>query len=374
MNRQLVLLFIVFLNAAVSFSCYSQEFSRKSPTDLSRKVAHEVLNQNMPSQVRIGLQGITTLEFPARIEAINGYGFALQSTTDRDEFQLVYEKGTNYFSLKALRPDVSANLSVVLNGKVYCIYCTENQDPSFAVIFRAPGEDRRDSELEVAAFGKKVDSREKLAAFLAKVKAYPGLKTTDPNSINSLTVAEPNKAATMGQIETVIKRVVRDEGLDAIGFEIEINNRSSGDYYFDPDGFAVRVGAEQFTASLSDAGGIVPAGNTVSAYFVVAGANKEVDQPFALEIRTAGAQMANAEATFTPPPDDYVPTGGKGLKDDEGKDSKKEAADKDDSKPKKRTRRVVDQADAAKKHVIKEPDPPPKKPWYSALFKRNPPQ
>ena len=61
------------------------------------------LNQNEPTEVKVGLQGITTLQFPAKIEAINGYGFALQPNPDTDAFSLMYDKGTNFLSLKALK-------------------------------------------------------------------------------------------------------------------------------------------------------------------------------------------------------------------------------------------------------------------------------
>ena len=76
---------------------------KKGPEDLSKKVVRTTLNQSEPAEVKVGLQGITTLEFPAKIQAINGYGFSTQPNSDTDEFQLTYEKGTNFLSLKALR-------------------------------------------------------------------------------------------------------------------------------------------------------------------------------------------------------------------------------------------------------------------------------
>ena len=137
----MILFFIAFLNATFcALSCYAQESdsAQKDPENLSKKVVRMTLNQNAPADVKVGLQGITTLEFPAKIEAINGYGFAVQPNAETDEFQLTYEKGTNFLSLKALRPGVRANLTVVLNEKVYCFYCEEDSDPSFVVISEHP--------------------------------------------------------------------------------------------------------------------------------------------------------------------------------------------------------------------------------------------
>jgi hypothetical protein len=149
--------FSAFLNATLcALSCYAATDPNQSSLDppppalvhessqtkkdyLSKRVVRMSLNQNEPTEVRVGLQGITTLQFPAKIEAINGYGFALQPNLDTDAFCLTYEKGTNFLSLKALRAGVSANLTVVINEKVYCFFCEQDNDPSFVMIFGAPG-------------------------------------------------------------------------------------------------------------------------------------------------------------------------------------------------------------------------------------------
>src|SRR3984957_15953061 len=157
MNRPLILFVVAFLNATLFIlSCYSatdpnqssldppppalvQESNQTKKGSLSKRVVRMPLNQNEPIEVKVGLQGITTLQFPARFEAINGYGFALQPSLDTDAFNLMYEKGTNFLSLKALRAGVSANLTVVINEKVYCFFCEQDNDPRLVMIFAAPG-------------------------------------------------------------------------------------------------------------------------------------------------------------------------------------------------------------------------------------------
>ena len=154
------------------------------------------LNQNEPTEVKVGLQGITTLQFPAKIEAINGYGFALQPNPDTDAFSLMYEKGTNFLSLKALRAGVSANLTVVINEKVYCFFCEQDNDPSFVMIFGAPGEQStgaEEAQVQSVPPQKREVSREQLAGFLGKLKDYVRLKAVSADSISTLNVAEPNK-------------------------------------------------------------------------------------------------------------------------------------------------------------------------------------
>ena len=399
MNPRMLPSFIAFFYATFcsfcAWSCYAQEFDpeRKDSEDLSKKVVRVPLNQNLPADVKVGLQGITTLEFPGKIEAIHGYGFAVQPNAEIDEFQLTYEKGTNFLSLKALRPGVRANLTVVLNEKVYCFYCEESSDPSFVVIFGAPNENARfvsTGEPRQCGVDKTVVSREQLVGFLEKVKSYSALKTGSPDSIAYLRVVEPNKSGAVGQIETLIKRVVRDESLDLVGFEVQLGNKGQSDFYFDPEGFSIRVDDAKYEACIADAGGIVPVGTSVPAFFVVHGNTPEggrdllVAQNFNLQIRAPDtATNGNLTANFTLPPPDHIPTAGNPLEDrafEPGR-SVKEGEDKvgsapkgdlrrEEAEPKKKKIKESSAQVSAKDHTNKTAEALPKKRWFD-LFRRS---
>ena len=393
MNRPLILFVVAFLNATLCIlSCYSatdpnqssldppppalvQESNQTKKGSLSKRVVRMPLNQNEPTEVKVGLQGITTLQFPARIEAINGYGFALQPSLDTDAFNLMYEKGTNFLSLKALRAGVSANLTVVINEKVYCFFCEQDNDPSFVMIFGAPGEQStgvEEAQVESAPPQKREVSREQLAGFLGKLKDYMRLKAMSSDSISTLNVAEPNKKSAIGEIETVIKRVVRDDSLGLIGFDVNLSNRGQSDYYLDPEGFAVRVGDTRYEQSLSDCGGIVPAGTSVSAFFVVSKAanggqnDLEVDQNFEVQIRASdSAGNSTLRENFVEPPPDRLPVANLGKESG--------AKVRNGAKEAKEAPKKVKQAAAqvnAKDRAVKTGESAAKKHWYD-LFRRN---
>jgi hypothetical protein len=395
MNRPLILFFIVFLNATFcTLSCYgaadpnetsldpplNQESGHEKKDTLIKKVIRTTLNQNEPTEVKVGLQGITTLEFPAKIEAINGYGFALQPNPAADAFILTYDKGTNFLSLKALRPGVSANLTVVINEKVYCFFCEQDNDPSFVMIFGAPGEKARvgdGAEAQSAAPERKEVSREQLVSFLGKLKDYSRLKAGSPDSISTLNVAEPNKKSAIGEIETVIKRVVRDDSLGLVGFEVELSNRSQSDYYLDPEGFAVRVGDAKYGESISDSGGIVPAGTSVSAFFVVSEAanggrtDLALEQNFEVQIRASDpARSSRVTENFVEPPQDRLPVASNPTKESGGKarNSQKQTVKEIKETPKK-VKPGSTQV-SAKDHGVKTGEPAVKKHWFD-LFRRN---
>ena len=61
---------------------------------LASKVVRVSLNQNEPTVIKLGTRGITTLEFPYKIEALDGFGFSVTPSPDgADLFQISFNKG-----------------------------------------------------------------------------------------------------------------------------------------------------------------------------------------------------------------------------------------------------------------------------------------
>jgi hypothetical protein len=238
---------------------------------LTSKVIRTALNQNEPAVIKLGTHGITTLEFPYKIEALDGYGFSANPSPDgTDLFQISFNKGTNFLSLKAVRDGVEGNLTVVLDGKVYCFFCTAVADPSYVVVFEDRPVQTVSNPGAVFAKNKEVTPA-RLLGFLDKVKAYPSLKVSAPEIFRNMKIAEPNSESSLEGLRITLRRVIRDESLDSLGFEVELANQSAQDFRYDPESFAVRIGDEVYPEVLTDAGGLVAAGKTVPAFFVVAG-------------------------------------------------------------------------------------------------------
>ena len=239
--------------------------------NLASKVTRIPLNRNEPAFVKVGTSGITTLEFPYNIEAIDGYGFSFNPAPEGPElFQISFNKGTNFLSLKAARDGVEGNLTVVLDGKVYCLFCKVVPDPSFVVIFENGSGKEISDPHEILAKSKQV-SPARLLGFLDKVKAFPTLKLSAPQIFQNMDVSEPNSASSLDGLEVTLRRVIRDKSLDSLGFEVELVNQADKDFVYDPESFGVRVGDEVYPETISDAGGLVPAGKTQTVFFVVTG-------------------------------------------------------------------------------------------------------
>lgn len=265
--------------AGVAAMAFLQIHCKAEGVALKDKIVRLALNHNEPAVVKVGINGVTSLEFPSRIEAIDGYGFS-QSPDSGDAFQISYTKGTNYFSVRALKPGVTGNLTVVLDQKVYSLFFEESSKPSFVNIF-GPGCDVAfASEGRELAEKSKVATEAQLAGLLAKAKDYAVLASSSPQVLGGLQVAEPGKTINMGNgVESTIRRVLKDDGLESVALEVEINNRSQKDFLYDPQGLQVRVKDQVYSAAMEDAAGIVKAQTSTVIFFLVheTGLGRQID-------------------------------------------------------------------------------------------------
>jgi hypothetical protein len=294
---------------------------------LSSKVVRLTLSQDEPAEIRLGTHGITTIEFPEKIEALDGFGFSSNPAPDGpDLFQISFNKGTNFLSLKAVRTGVEGNLTVVLGGKVYALYCKEAADPCFVVIFReGEGGHSGDTAARTPQQTVKQVSPARLLGFLDKVKAFTTLKVSAPEVYQNMDVAEPNTDSGTKGIEVDLKRVIRDDALDSLGFEIQLANRTDKDFFYDPEGFGVRVGNDVYPQSVSDAGGLVPAGKAQTAFFIVTGSatgrnDLAVTNRFEVVLRPVqgeGDPKKQAATEWQEPPG-TLPTADSGSSGDQG--------------------------------------------------------
>jgi hypothetical protein len=302
-------LIVIALCMVIPTWLYAQE-------NLASKVSRLSLNQNEPAVIKLCTRGITTIEFPSKIEAIDGYGFSVNPAPDGpDLFQISFNKGANFLSLKANREGAEGNLTVVLDGKVYSLFCKCASDPSFVVIFDAGAGKVASNPRDLLAQNKQA-SPARLLGFLDKVKAFPSLKVSAPEMFQNMDIAEPNSDSSLDGLTVTLRRVIRDNSLDSVGFEVELANKRNKDFLYDPESFGVRVGDEVYQQSVSDAGGLVPAGKVQTAFFVITGIasgsrnDLAVTNKFAVVMREVTGEMdpqRKVTAEWHEPPD-TIPT------------------------------------------------------------------
>jgi hypothetical protein len=281
---------------------------------LKDKIVRMTLDHNELAVVKVGMTGVTSLEFPYKIEAIDGYGFSATPGSG-DAFQISYTKGTNYFSVRALKTGVTGNLTVVLDQKLYSIFFEESNDPSFVNIFSLPSEGLADAPLEQTdAQKKEATNSAQLAGLLDTAKNYETLRMTHPEMLEGLQVSEPGKKVPLGKdVAATIRRVLEDGTLGSLAFEVVIVNQSHDDFNYDPATVQINAQNRAYNAVLQEASGMVKAGASERVFLVV----NESDSERRAELVAAGDFGFSARGkpreqdpaiTFDQPTPNYLPT------------------------------------------------------------------
>jgi hypothetical protein len=282
--------------------------------NLKDKIVCAVLDHSRLAVVKVGTTGVTSLEFPYKIEAIDGYGFSATPGSG-DAFQISYTKGTNFFSVRALKTGVCGNVTVVLDQKLYSIFFKESNDPSFVNIFSLPGEEASPAPVEqVAADKKQSATPAQLAGLLNTAKNYETLRTTCPEMLAGLHVTEPGRQTSLGKdVTSSICRLLEDQALGSLAVEVQIANRSNEDFCYDPEVLQIKAQNRVYDAVLHEASGLVKARTSETVYFVVnQPASEQRNNPIAegdllLAARNA-AHSRDSAVAFDQPTANYLPT------------------------------------------------------------------
>jgi hypothetical protein len=244
-------------------------FAQDDP--LSLRVRQEALDQLHPIQVNAGMRGITTLQFPARIQAIDGDGFTQKPNEEAGDFLI--SSGDNWVSVKALKADARQNLNVIIGGKAYAVMVQAAPDNDFTVLFRfgnKPG---------LASAGKptprKPVSDSRLMGLMSKLELYPvSVNTPAAAMYADMEIGEPKGGKGVDETEQVKSRIVRvlhDRGLDSLGFEVQLTNKTDADFTYDPSALTVRAGQAEFKAITGEGAGKIPPKGSDTAFFIVSG-------------------------------------------------------------------------------------------------------
>jgi hypothetical protein len=281
---------------------------------LKDKIVRIALDHNELAVVRVGTTGVTSLEFPYKIEAIDGYGFSATPGSE-DAFQISYTKGTNYFSVRALKTGATGNLTVVLDQKLYSIFFQESSDPSFVNIFSLPNQGLAEGAPEQIGVEKKqAPTSAQLAGLLDIAKHYETLRTTHPEMLEGLHAIEPGKKLSLGKnVASTIRRVLEDETLGSIAFEVEIANGSHADFCYDPATLQIDAQNRFYNVALQEASGIVKPGASETIFLVVNESASEGPESFVaaddfgLRVHPKRRDQ-DPGVTFDQPVANYLPT------------------------------------------------------------------
>jgi len=233
----------------------------------SKEILQDFLDENVLTVVPVASNRVTTISFPSGIEAIDGAGVTLDGKTP-GVFQLAFNKGAAFLSVRALSPLASANLNIRWNEHTYVFELVESNAPVLSLNMEEPPapEEGKNRAPEV--------SPTTLLALLDKAKAFPLLKKQQPESVADVgftTYDGHGLVSDFNDYEIQIEQAFRFNAADTLVFRAGITNETNLPLVYQPDSFVLRAGNRLYPQSISEADGTVPPHGRSLVYFAITG-------------------------------------------------------------------------------------------------------
>jgi len=211
------------------------------------------LDEQTVYHLKVGSDKVTTLVFPQPITALEGSGITADPKTPA-KMLLSYHAGDRFLSVRPLAEPASATLNVIINRKVYVVELATDKDPFQSVTFYPADEPPAQSSRQPNV------GPSRLLGLLDKAKAYPLLAEQYPEMVSQIDKAEPFTRTLYRGFNVILTKVFRFDAEDALIFQVEFVNETDQPIYYIPQSLAVRVGSGVYWSALSDASGIITAG------------------------------------------------------------------------------------------------------------------
>ena len=234
----------------------------------SSAIQRVLLDDHTVVSVPVAINRVTTINFPGSIEAIDGAGFTVDGKTP-GQFQLAHANGSAFLSVRALSSKAAGNLNIRWNNRTYVFELSASDAPILSLNLEMPP-----TPEELGASHAPESSPLKLLALLDKAKAFPLLKTQQPEAVADVgftTYDGKPLVSDFNDYEIQIEEAFRFNTEDTLVFRVGITNKSAAPLIYQPDSFALRAGNRLYPQSISDAGGQVSPNNRSIVYFAVTG-------------------------------------------------------------------------------------------------------
>ena len=232
----------------------------------SEPIQRVVLDDSAVVTVPVAANRVTTISFPGPITAIDGAGVTADGKTP-GQFQLAYTKGSSFLSVRALSTNAESNLNIRWNKRTYVFELIESEAPVLSLNMEdGPAAERVEPAPDFTPA--------KLLALLDKAKAFPLLKSQQPDAVagaEARTFGDKPQISDFNDYEIRIEEIIRFNPEDTLVFHIILRNKSDKEILYRPESFTVRVGNRLYYQSISDAPGVLPAKASSEVYFAITG-------------------------------------------------------------------------------------------------------
>jgi len=234
----------------------------------SSAIQRVLLDDYTVVSVPVATNRVTTISFPGPVEAIEGAGFTVDGKTP-GQFQLAHVKGSTFLSVRALTARAAGNLNIRWNNHTYVFELSASGLPVLSLIMESPP-----TPMEAGSGRATGVSPLKLLALLDQAKAFPLLKSQQPESVTDVAFTSYEGkplVSDFNDYEIQVEQAFRFNPEDTLVFRIGITNKTEAPLVYQPDSFALRAGNRLYPQSISDSDGTVPPQGRSIVYFAVTG-------------------------------------------------------------------------------------------------------
>ncbi|MDF9828087.1 hypothetical protein M2447_002200 [Ereboglobus sp. PH5-10] len=225
------------------------------------------LDERVVYEIPIGMSVPTTIMFPSAPSALESAGITAKPETPAPVL-LSHTPGHHYLSVRALKPDAQATLNVIWKNRTYIIRFTASEKPYGSVTFY---EDRLAGRSPALA---KRATPDVLLELLDRAKSYRIVRDQYPEAVQQIEHRAPpiSEAVTRyKEFSVTVEEVFRFDPEDTLIFRLRLENTGDTEVAYQPQSLAARIGSRVYTASVSDASGLIPPHAGTTAYFAITG-------------------------------------------------------------------------------------------------------
>jgi hypothetical protein len=217
------------------------------------------LTELAPYSIGINPQLPTTILLPDIPQAFTGVGFSKDKNTAAPVF-IEHTPRTTWFTVRALMNDASAELNLLMGGKVYSFHFYFSTTPHRTLTLFTPKAD----EIRPAAHTAHITVK-RLIDLLDEAKAYLAVKSHYPNLYRPIQFSAPGAITPYRDFDVVTDMIWKFPADDTLVFRIVFVNRSEAPLHYDPQAIGARIRGtpSAYWKSISDLDGVVPAARRI---------------------------------------------------------------------------------------------------------------
>lgn len=233
------------------------------PVHGAELVRQEVLDPRVVLRVPVSRDRLTTVRFPSPVSDLEGT-YLSAGDEPPARFQISFQPGKNFFSLRALATNVSTTLTVGWRGQFHVLELVESSEPLLVLNLMA-------APVPPPPTVARSITPARLRALLQIARLHSEVQFQQPALLDGAHCYLVNARSVHPDCAVMLERVFHFSADDTLVFHARFVNKTTERIVFLPSSLGARVGERLFPAALTEVEGVVPPCGEATVAFAVSG-------------------------------------------------------------------------------------------------------